>query len=228
MKRKLFFISLILFFFSVFSQEVKQTFRPVFLVGIVASQVDGDTYAGYRKLGYFAGLGVNRQLSKKVEIEFDITFLQKGARKNYATDSASLNNPNNEFYLLRLNYVEIPLFLRFSFKKFKIEAGGAWAYLIKNPPFEANQNGYYNGNNFKNFDYSILVGVGFKLKENSFINLRYEYSVVPFRDYYASSTGIYHGQFPYSLFNTGLYNNLLILSFNYKLPSIEAAPPDGQ
>ena len=35
-----------------------------------------------------------------MEIEFGITFLQKGVRKNYALDSASRNNPNNEFYLL--------------------------------------------------------------------------------------------------------------------------------
>lgn len=223
MKKSILFISFIFFLLTAFSQEVKQTFRPVFSIGMVASQVDGDTYSGYHKIGYFFGLGVNRQLTQKLEIEFGITFLQKGARKNYALDSASRNNPNNEFYLLRLNYVEVPLFLRFkAFKKFKFEVGGAGAYLIRS--YEESQNGYYNGNTYKNFDFSFLLGFGYQLKPNVFVNLRYEYSFVPFRDYYASSNGIYHGQFPYSLFNTGLYNNLLILSFNYKLPAVEAAP----
>ncbi len=219
MKNFLILISAGFFFFSTYSQEVEQSFRPVFMGGVVASQVDGDTYAGYHKLGYFFGLGINRQLSKKVEIEFGITFLQKGARKNYATDSASLNNPNNQFYLIRLNYVEVPLFVRIhAYKKFKIEVGGAFAYLIKNPPSEQSQNGYFNDKQVKNFDFSFLMGLGYQLKTNVFINLRYEYSVIPFRDYYQSTKGIYHGQFPYSLFNTGLYNNLLILSYNYRFP----------
>jgi len=219
MKKIIFLVTVCSFFFSGYSQEVEQSFRPVFMAGVVASQVDGDTYAGYHKLGYFFGLGINRQLSKRVEMEFGITFLQKGVRKNYATDSASLNNPNNQFYLLRLNYVEVPLFVRIhAYKKFKFEVGGAFAYLIKNPPSEQSQNGYYNDKQFKNFDFSYLIGLGYQLKPNVFINLRYEYSVIPFRDYYQSTKGIYHGQFPYSLFNTGLYNNLLILSYNYKFP----------
>jgi len=228
MRKIVLFISACSFFLSLRSQNVDQSFRPIFMGGVVASQVDGDTYAGYHKLGYFLGLGINRQLSKKVEMEFGITLLQKGARKNYATDSASLNNPNNQFYLIRLNYVEVPLFIRIhAYKKFKFEFGGAFAYLIKNPPFEENQNGYYNNKSIKNFDYSYLIGLGYQLKPNVFVNLRYEYSIIPFRDYYQSTAGIYHGQFPYNLFNTGLYNNLLILSFNYKLPP-KATGTDGQ
>lgn len=208
--------------FSLFSQEMaRESFRPVFSAGFVASQVDGDTYGGYNKPGFFFGLGINRLVSKKVELEFALTLLQKGARKNYARDSASLNNPNNEFYLLRLNYLEIPVGIKYNFKKFKAELGGAFAYLIKNPPFEESQNGYTNIYGFKNFDYSYYIGLGYKLKPNVLINLRYEYSVVAIRNYYSSGNGVYHGQFPYNLFNVGLYNNLLTLSINYKLPALE-------
>lgn len=203
-------------------QEVKETFRPVFSTGFVASQVDGDTYGGYNKPGFFFGLGINRLVSKKLELEFSLTILQKGARKNYALDSASRNNPNNQFYLLRLNYLEVPIGIKYNYKKFKIEAGGSFAYLIKNPPFEESQNGYMNIYGFNNFDYSYFLGLGYKLKPNLLLNLRYEYSLIAIRRYYANSTGIYHGQFPYNLFNLGLYNNLLILSLNYKLPALPA------
>jgi opacity protein-like surface antigen len=226
MRKILFFTGLSVFFFTAFSQEkeVEQSFRPVFMAGLVTSQVDGDTYDGYHKIGYYFGLGINRQLTKRTELEFGITFLQKGARKNYALDSASRNNPNNQFYLIRLNYVEVPLVFRFTYKKFKFEGGAAFAYLIKNPPHEESQNGYYSDKQIKNFDYSYILGLGYKLKPNVLINLRYEYSFVPFRDYYQSTAGIYHGQFPYSLFNTGLYNNLFTLSYNYKFP-VKAVTP---
>jgi hypothetical protein len=229
MKRVLFFLSGLMGF-SMYSQVQTpdgETFRPVLTAGIVASQVDGDTYAGYTKPGYYLGVGINRAISKKVELEFALTFLQKGARKNYSLDSASRNNPNNEFYLLRLNYVEIPAGIKYNLKKFKAEAGGAFAYLIKNPPFEESQNGYFNINGFSNFDYSYYLGMGYKLKDNLLVNIRFEYSFISIRKYYTSGTGIYHGQFPYNLFNLGMYNNLLVLSLNYKLPAVQATP-NGQ
>ena len=218
MKRIVFFIGIYIFFFSTYSQEVVQAFRPVFSVGVVGSQIDGDTYSGFHKLGYFFGVGINRQFSKLIEMEFAITFLQKGARSNYATDSASLNNPNNNFSLIRLNYVEVPLAIGFNIKRFKIDAGGYAAYLFINPPHDENQYGKIVDPNFKNTDFGWLIGFGCKLKPNFLINLRYQYSFVPIRDYYTSSRGIFHGQFPRNLFNTGLYNNYLVLSFNYKLP----------
>lgn len=218
--RSLLAIVLITCSFRIFSQqapEPDETFRPVFLAGLVGSQVDGDTYAGYNKLGYFAGIGINRKLSKSTEAEFALTFLQKGARKNYQTDSASIAAGNLTFYLFRLNYVEIPLGLKFNFhKKFKAEIGGAFAYLIQWS--EQSQYGYYNNYVPKNYDISAYMGLGYKLGENMLVNLRAEYSVPPFRPFYGQ--GVYRGYFPFNLFTKGLYNNLLILSLNYKLPPL--------
>ncbi len=216
MKRLFLIIFLFSFLFS-FSQSVvapDESFRPVFSGGIVGSQVDGDTYAGYSKLGYFAGIGINRKLSKVFEAEFALTFLQKGARKNYQTDSASIANGNLTFYLFRLDYVEIPLGFKVNYKRFKAEFGASVAYLIHWT--EQNQNGYYNNYLPNNYDISGYLGLGYQLTDNVLLNLRNEYSAIPFRKFYG--TGVFRGYFPYNLFNQGLYNNLLILSLNYKLP----------
>ena len=214
------------FFFSFSAQPIDQqseSFRPVFSAGLVGSQVDGDTYAGYTKMGYFAGIGINRRFSKIVEAEFALTFLQKGARKNYQTDSASIANGNLTFYLFRLDYVEIPFGFKFNYKRFKAEFGASFAYLIHWT--EQNQNGYYNIYLPKNYDVSAYVGLGFKLTENTLVNLRNEYSAIPFRPFYG--VGVYRGYFPYNLFNQGLYNNLLVLSLNYKLP-LKPTSENGQ
>lgn len=204
--------------FSQAQQEVVQSFRPVLLGGVLGAQLDGDTYSGYKKPGYYFGVGINRQLSKRIELEFDIVFLQKGVRANWALDSATRNSLNNHFSLIRLNYVEIPLAIRFSYKKFRWEAGSYFAYLIKNPPYDESENGMITDPNFKNTDYGWLIGGGYKLKPSLLLNLRWEYSYVPIRDYYSSTQGIFHGQFPRNLFNLGLYNNCVVLSLNYKLP----------
>ncbi len=201
------------------AQVIDQTFRPVFSAGMIASQVDGDTYGGYSKIGYFLGLGINRQLSRLLEVEFALTLLQKGARHNYALDSASRNNPANPFYLSRLSYLEIPLVFKFNYKKFKAEVGGAVGYLIDNPPYVSTNNPTVIDNGYKSLDFSYIIGAGYKLSPNVLLNLRFEYSILPIRPYYTSTVGIYHGQFPFSLFNRGLYNNLLQLTLNYRLPS---------
>lgn len=218
--RTLFPFLLFTLFISGYSQqppEPDETFRPVFSAGIVGSQVDGDTYGGYNKMGYFAGIGINRKLSRAVEAEFALTFLQKGARKNYQTDSASIAAGNLTFYLFRLNYVEIPVGFKFNFqKKFKAEVGGAFAYLIQWS--EQSQYGYYNIYVPKNYDISAYIGLGYKIGENMLVNLRAEYSIPPFRPYYG--TGVFRGYFPFNLFTRGLYNNLLIFSLNYKLPAL--------
>ncbi len=204
---------------SLKAQDIDQTFRPVIYAGIVASQVDGDTYGGYSKPGFILGAGINRQLSKVFEAEFGITFIQKGARHNYGLDSASRNNPANPFFLSRLNYLEIPLVFKLNYKKFKAELGAAAAYLIQNPPYVQTNNPTYIDDKYRNFDFSYIVGIGYKLKGNWTVNARLEYSIITIRPYVTSYAGVYHGQFPYSLFNQGLYNNLLQLALHYRIPS---------
>lgn len=197
---------------------IDQTFRPIIYASLVASQVDGDTYGGYSKPGFMVGAGINRQLSKVFEVEFGLTFIQKGARHNYSLDSASRNNPANPFFLSRLNYLEIPLTVRMNYRKFNAEIGAAAAYLIQNPPYVSTNNPTYIDDKYKNFDFSYVVGLGYKLSSTLSVNVRLEYSIITIHPYYTSQTGIYHGQFPYSLFNQGLYNNLLQLCLRYRIP----------
>ncbi|MHB8259164.1 MAG: outer membrane beta-barrel protein [Bacteroidia bacterium] len=221
MKKNVFLISIFFFVVTNYlraqSQDIDQTFRPVLSAGLLTSQIDGSSFGG-SKLGYFFGLGINRQLSKVIEVEFALTLLQKGLRSNYKTDSASLNNPNNSFSLIRLNYLEIPMCIKFNYKRFKAEVGGAMGYLIKNPPFDETQYGFVIDNGYKNFDYSFLIGGGYKLKKNLLLNVRWEYSMVPVRPYPAVTGGVYRGILG-GLFNKGLYNNVLQITLNYKLPS---------
>jgi opacity protein-like surface antigen len=227
--KKLIFIAACVFSLSVFSQkkeEVVQSFRPVILIGLPASQIDGDTYSGYKKLGYYFGIGINRQLSRIIDAEFDIVFVQKGVRANWALDSATRNSLNNHFSLIRLNYVEIPLAIRFHYKKFRWEGGSYFSYLIKNPPYDESEIGMIIDPNFKNTDIGFLIGMGYKWKPNLLVNLRFEYSYIPIRDYYPNTQGIFHGQFPRNLFNTGLYNNTVTFSLNYVIPPKATATTD--
>lgn len=190
------------------AQQQEQRFRTILCAGIVGSQVDGDTYAGYNKSGLYGGAYVNRPLDEKTELEFGITYIQKGARKN-----ANPNKGDLSFYLVRLNYVEVPLMYKINVKKFKFELGLSYAYLFRYS--EQNTYGYYNDRRLRNYDACYNFGCGYKLSDNLYANLRYNYSFIPIRPF--PSNGVYLGTFWSRTFNKGLYNNDIVVSLNYIL-----------
>jgi hypothetical protein len=183
-------------------------FRLILSAGGVGSQVDGDSYGGYSKLGPFAGLYLDKPTGERTAWAFGITYVQKGARKN-----ASNGDPT--YYISRLNYVEMPFMLSFKYKnKYRFEGGLSFAYLFNK--YEASsQVGTINAA-FKKFDFCYNLGFGYHMKERVYLNLRYNYSFIPIRDY---QHGVYLGaNFWQRFFNKGLYNNVLQLSINYIIP----------
>lgn len=73
------------------------------------SQVDGDTWKGYHKVGYLAGAFVRLELSPRSSFQLEMEYIQKGSRHN--VDSA---NYYDQSYLLRLHYLELPLLYQYS------------------------------------------------------------------------------------------------------------------
>jgi hypothetical protein len=87
-------------------QEYK--FNAGIIGGLSTSQVDGDQLAGYDKVGIKAGAFVNRKFSEHVSLQMELLFIQKGSRKPINTD-------DNSYFIMRLNYIVVPLVFRFQF-----------------------------------------------------------------------------------------------------------------
>lgn len=199
----LFFICMVL---KTSAQDDDEHFRFILTLGFVGSQVDGDTYGGYNKLGVCAGIHANRKMAEKTEFSIGLSYIQKGSRSN-----PTIQNPN--YYILRLHYVEVPWMLIYNYKtKYRFEAGISGAYLFNS--FEANsQVGVYKGS-LKKYDFCYNFGAGYKLSDKAFFNFRYSYSLFPIRDY---NKNVYLGNFWQRTFGRGLYNNVVQVSFNYIL-----------
>ena len=58
-----------------------QSFNAGARIGIIASQVDGDTYEGFNKPGLTFGVYVSRKISDPFSMQFEMNFIQKGSRK---------------------------------------------------------------------------------------------------------------------------------------------------
>lgn len=122
MKRLLTLSALLLFTAAAFSQG----FHGGIMAGGVLSQVQGESYGGFNKPGFYGGVFVNYNFGKLHTVQLELDFIQKGSRDN--------NNPENgpyENFLLRVNYLEIPVLYQIHFlKRLTFEIGPAFDILV--------------------------------------------------------------------------------------------------
>jgi len=98
-----------------------QVFNGGILAGGLVSQVDGDTWQGYNKFGFYGGGLVSLKISPHSTLQMEMAYIQKGMRQNADT----VTNMGTT-YLTRLHYLEIPLLYQFTFaKRLQFEIGPA-------------------------------------------------------------------------------------------------------
>jgi len=175
-----------------------QSFNGGFLAGIGAAEISGDRLEGPNKPGIYAGAFVNRYFTERSSAQMELSFVQKGSRKN--PDSLDYST-----YLLRLNYVELFVNYKWDFgKMFTLEVGPSLGVLIKSyeeadgfiltePPFNATD---LNGN----------FGLFIWLTEHWQFNVRYSNSILAVRP---------HSQGQTYRWNRGQYNEVLSFTFHY-------------
>jgi hypothetical protein len=202
MKFKILFV-----FFSLFASLAgySQKFNGGVLAGLSTSEISGDRLTGPNKAGIYAGFFVNRYFSKRSSIQMELDFIQKGSREN--PDSTNGYN----FYLLRLNYVELPVHYKFDFhKRATLETGLSLGALIHSHE-EGNPGNPVSGPDFDKTDLSFNIGFFFMLIENLRVNVRYSNSILKVRDHAGGAT--YRA-------NMGQYNEVLSLTLHYSIPAL--------
>lgn len=176
----------------------QKTFKAGIIAGISTSQYDGDTYYGYHKIGLTGGGFVRTQLNDKWSLQFEIAYVQKGARKNY-------NSKSWTEYKLFLNYIEVPVIARLNFRSFVIEGNLGFGALIY-------QREIYNGLDvtgnrpFDKTEITFGCGISYMLSKNWDVNWRFTYSLLPVRPY---QSGAVHN------FRRGECNNVFAYSLRY-------------
>ena len=187
-----------LFILASFSQA--QRFNAGVLAGGDASQVDGDTYDGYHKFGYFGGGFASLRISPHSSFQMELEYIQKGSRRVDTTTSGGTQ------YLLRLHYIEVPFLYQYTFKKrFYFEAGPAADVTIGSLELRdgIEETGAVP---LRPVTLTGIFGFGACITNHLRINLRSNYSLISIR-----SKNNYGG-YRRILFETGQYNNVLSLS----------------
>jgi opacity protein-like surface antigen len=179
-----------------------QNFKAFAKAGVSASQVHGDQLSGYNKAGLVGGLGVEYPFSK-VQASLEILFVQKGSRKNPTNDDPTK-------YLMRLNYVEVPIAVKkFFVPQVGFEVGTSGGILLKTDNVEWDINGQLVARQkFRRFEWAVLMGLVYQINENSYVNFRFSYSILPIRPYPSGTSSYY-------FYDRGQYNNVIMLSYEY-------------
>jgi len=174
-------------------QEASNVFKPHVFLGLVTSQVGGDQFSGFNKLGLSAGIGIKTKFSENLGLGFDLSYIQKGSRKG-----ANPKANDFSFYRMSLQYVEVPVYLVYYQDRFNFDVGLSAAYLLG--ASEERDGIVFNPGDFSPFntlDFSLLFGFDYSINEKWKFQTRFSNSIVPFRDFEGQSTlpiqvGQYH------------------------------------
>jgi hypothetical protein len=181
-----------------------QRFHGGVMAGGVASQVQGDTYSGFYKLGMYGGAFVALDLGKIHTLQMEMEFIQKGSR-----DNADPAKGKYDSYLLRVNYIEVPLVYQVRiYKGFSFEAGPAMDVLVSS--YEASDDmEIQNTVPLRPVTLNALAGLSYEILPKLKLDFRFIMSLTSIRN--GETTGYY------KRFGVwGQYNDLLAFTVWYR------------
>jgi hypothetical protein len=154
-----------------------------FLGGIVSgmnfSQIDGDAYNGYHKLGFNAAAVIYAKFSDHLGLSTELIYTQKGSRikeESYSYD-----------YSIKADYVELPIMMygvpNCLGNKFHFRIGASCAWLVNFKEAPAVNSNYTQVSKIFRRDVNYLADVNYMFYEGLFLNVRYTHSLIPFREY---------------------------------------------
>jgi hypothetical protein len=138
-----------------------------FNAGTTLSQLDGDGYTGYDKLGIRLGLRSQASLSERIDLIIELNWEEKGSKFESEDPEQDSKIKNRA---VALSYAEIPLIFRVYGKKHRhlfAEGGASIAYLVKNrfvdPDGETLRSYREISDDFNRSEWNLVLGGGFDL-----------------------------------------------------------------
>ena len=199
------YITIIILLLCIGLSASGQQFHGGIIAGLAGTQVAGDTYSGYNKAGLFAGGFVSLDVGEKSAFQMELTYFQKGSRENPREKNGY------QSYLLRLNYIEMPVFYQYKAGRFTVEAGPSTGFLLNyfeevNEQIISDEQGY---NKPARVSFQINLGVRFALTQHIGVDFRTNNSLLNVFSH--NQTGDVHRIWAY-----GRYNDSLVLSVYYQ------------
>lgn len=161
------------------------TFFGGFILGTNFAQVDGDNFAGYRKIGLNAGAIVHTRLMDQATISMSLLYSEKGsvAGKNQLPLLGYDKNTLITEYNILLQTAEVPINLNYFFKDERSIISGGFSYAqLVNATAVVNNEATDEIYPFKKFDVALNLGASYKLYKRFYLNFRFQNSLLNIRE----------------------------------------------
>ena len=185
-----------------------QIIKGMVIAGGNLSQVEGDEIKGWSQFGFTGGLGAIVPFAgDKWGANLEILFSQKGSFQKQQVDSDSKTFE----YRLRLNYLEIPLYITYTDKDVvSFGLGGYYGRLVgsREEEHSGNQAPYSDTVAFNDGDIGFLVDARVRIWKHLHVNVRYSQSLTSIRErvYYPPTS---------DAFARDQFNQVITLRFVY-------------
>ncbi len=168
-----------------FYEQDDKTFKGFVAAGANFSQIDGDNYAGYSKMGINAGAGVLTMFGKEVGACLEILYSRKGSRSNVLKPASTFTFDILSYKAI-LNYVDIPVQLYYvDGRKDQFGAGISYSRLInQSETFNTNpaQNIKSEDYPFKKGDLCYVMTGNVRIAGGLYVSARFQYSLLSVRN----------------------------------------------
>lgn len=186
---------------SIYAQENagyfdgSQSFYGGLIGGMNVSQVDGDTYGGYHKVGINVGGIVYANFTPRLGASLELLFSQKGS-KGVRTSGSTVGD-YFEKYTLHINYVEVPVMVRFyNTPRIHFGAGASYSqYVSAKESYEGLYALSFDPDvyRFKKYEIDLMASISYMIYKGLMGDVRFQYSVTPVRDGYFAPQGFSNG-----------------------------------
>jgi hypothetical protein len=184
-------ISMIFTLLFVLSISVKgQQLNKGLYGGVTASQVDGDYYTGFNKIGWTLGFFMNRDIAYNIHWQAEIRYTTRGVYKAPTDMDPTL-------YKSSYHILELPLSVHYLFQeKIMVELGTSPELLVVD--FFWDESGLIKRSTYpdnRRFGLSVFAGAGYRFNDRIMSGIRYTNSAIPFRDPEEWNNPQYRGYF---------------------------------
>jgi hypothetical protein len=143
-------------------------------VGFLVSQITGDAYHGFRKLGFNGGVGLSYPIDKRGHfVNFQLNYIQKGAKDRRNEEQGDYSD-----YTLAIDYLELPVSYLFPMWGIYMDLGISAAYKLR---FKQINNGveYPASNNLRAIELGLNAGLNFEINQHLSFSVKYLNSLTP-------------------------------------------------
>ncbi len=175
----------------------QRAFQGQLQLGMTTSQMSGDGLAGWDKFGVTGGAMVKTPLNSKLNLLAGFIYSDKGSKTKL--DTITFNS-----FAYRLRYIDFPILLQFSWKRFQYSLGPYLGLLVKQDIL-SNDYVYPTNPPFLSYDFGGQVALGFELSDKWQLEMKFSTSILPVRP----SPNFTN---PYSFYEKGNYNQCIHFS----------------